>query len=211
MFALLRNLVSPAHEEEPKPLLPEVGGHITFGKLPQKSLSRQRARFTSLQTYQFNGESFAAYHMDVGSTHHQMILSGAKGNCTLALSQLIDERIFNLLFVDYMPEEWFDLEVGETLKAEPAEFSALAGWLASAYNVVMHTHGNISGEESQMFDYVLLADEHNRFALEAECYMDGSLRVFATVYRPASDIVCVETAPPLAMVEAFPYMKQKFL
>jgi hypothetical protein len=47
--------------------------------------------------------------------------------------------------------------------------------------------GGISGRV-RSFEYAILVDETNDHALEAEKYDDGTLIVYSTVYRPATDI-----------------------
>ena len=51
------------------------------------------------------------------------------------------------------------------------------------------------GRVSKPFQYALLVDEDNEHALEAEQYEDGTLQVFATIYRPATDIGEIKRAP----------------
>jgi len=89
-------------------------------------------------------------------------------------------------------------------------------WFAGKYKLAMTTEGNfLEGDYrlrkvedrinlSRKFEYAVLLDEDNEHALEIEKYKDGTLAVFATVYRPATDIGevarTVVQAPKLSVV-----------
>jgi len=199
-----------------------AGCVIGFGYVPQKSISGRRLPVSQINSYIFDADSFIAYRLEGDSADVNLIVAdeGDPAGTYLALSQRVDPRMFESLFPGSLPQDWFVLTEGMTVAAKPATLGALLGWLAPRYAVTVATKGRfLEGDYrlrksadrvrlSRPFDYVLLVDEDNEYALEAEKYEDGTMHVFATVYRPATDIGELTRAPKSSMssIEIIPHI-----
>lgn len=204
MFGLMKNLIkdytTPANLVKIAEL--HAGCVVGFGFVPQKNISGKRIPVSQVNSYLFETDSFAAYRLENGSIDINLIVADDDDptGSYLALSQRIDTPLFSGLFADKLPQDWFALAANEKVKVITSALGVPQGWLASYYTVAVKTTGRfLEGDYrlrkvtdrnrlSRPFEYVLLVDEDNEHALEAEKYEDGTLRVFATVYRPITDI-----------------------
>lgn len=185
-------------------IAPQPGGHLTFGFMPQNNISGRSLTVTGLRSYIFESDSFASYSLHDDDADITLIVAdaGRKGGSYIALSQAIDKKWFNALFGAAQPESWFDLAAGEEVSCAIYTLATPQGWLVADYTLALATKGRVlegdysrhslsdlaGREENGAFDYLLLVDEEGGHALEAERRADGSIQVFATVYRPLSDI-----------------------
>ncbi len=203
MFGLMKNLLK---EKQPVSTVKladlHVGCVVGFGFMPQKNIRGCRLPVTEVNSYLFDNDSFLAYRLEYEDTSVNMIVADGEesAGAYLALSQPIKPLWFSPLFVDSLPELWFAMQEGESIDVAARTLGAPSGWLAQRYTLVMATEGRLLEGDyrlrkssdrfrlSQKFDYVLLVDEANNYALEAEKYEDGTLHVYATVYRPVTDI-----------------------
>jgi hypothetical protein len=179
-----------------------VGCAIGFGFMPQKNISARRFSITATNSYLFETDSFITYHLQDAQTDINLIVAeGEAGTPTyLALSLRIDELLFAPLFVSELPPSWFSIKQGAVIDVASRMLGAPVGWLVPRYSVAIVTRGRMLEGDfrlrkpadrismSREFDYVLLVDETNTHALEAELYSDGTMNVFATVYRSGTDI-----------------------
>lgn len=199
-----------------------VGCMVGFGFVPQKNISGVRICVTEINSYLFDAESFIAYRLEGGDADINLIIADESepARTYLALSQRIRPRLFESIFSGYLPPDWFALKEGDTVKVNSSNPIALQGWLAPRYTVVVLTKGRLmEGDHrlrkaservllSRPFEYVLLVDEENEYALEAEKYEDGTMHVFATIYCPATDIGEIKRAPKSrsAAIEIIPHV-----
>ena len=165
-----------------------------------------------VNSYLFDSDNFIAYHFEGDDSDVNLIVAKEENElgAYLALSQRIESRLFAVLFGEHEPQYWFALKEEESVKVNSQTLGPLNGWLATDYTLVLCTKGRrMKGDYrlrkagdrerlSQQFDYVLLVDEDNEYALEAEKYEDGTLHVFATVYRPETDIGEIARTPKFA-------------
>lgn len=225
MFGLMKNLIkeSPAPVETARLGDLHVGCVVGFGFMPQKNLSGKRIEVAGLNSYLFDTDNFIAYKLASEGVDINLIVADEEdpAGTYLALSQPIDSKQYATLFPDAPPQYWFALSEGETVDVKAPAMGPLQGWLDGRYTLLVSTPGRYlegdwrirkpteRGRLSRAFDYVLLVDEENEYALEAENYEDGTLRVYATIYRPATDIGEIKRAPKASAygsVESIPHM-----
>jgi hypothetical protein len=223
MFGMMKNLLKEKESAPEAVKLSDlhVGCTVGFGFMPQKSISGRRLTVTEVNSYLFDGDNFVAFRLESENTEVNLIIAddGQAEGSYLALSRRLKDRFFAPLFVSPLPDAWFDLPVGHEIDVAARVLGAPQGWLATNYIVAMKTKGRILEGDfrmrkpagrlslSQPFDYVLLVDQDNTHALEAERYEDGTLKVFATIYRPVTDIG--EIALPPRQSRTLPLLSEK--
>jgi hypothetical protein len=225
MFGLMKNLMKEAPPPADAVTLAELhtGCVVGFGFMPQKSISGKRVPVTEVNSYLFDADSFISCRLsDDGTDVNLIVADGDDPTGTfLAISQKIEPRLFESIFSVAHPQYWFALKEGERVDAKPPVLGNPQGWLTSRYTLLISTSGRYlegdwrmrkladRGRFSRPFEYVLLVDEDNEHALEAEKFEDGTLNVFATVYRPATDIGEITRAPrsvSYGSVESIPHV-----
>ncbi|MEI6730127.1 MAG: hypothetical protein WCL30_02615 [Pseudomonadota bacterium] len=201
MLGIVRNILRDKYDNEKTSLADlHVGCEIGFGLMPQKNISAIRMRVSQVNSYMFAGDNFVAYLLENNQTKVNLIITeDENGKEYLALSMKLPENIFSQLF-SVTPENWFSLNVGEEVFTSNRVMGMQQTWFAPIYKSAMFTEGHfLDGDyrlrrvserlkHAKQFDYTILIDERNNYALEAEKYQDGSLAVFATIYRPVTDI-----------------------
>ncbi len=225
MFGLMKNLI----KENPPPgdaaTLADLhtGCVVGFGFMPQKSVSGKRVPVTEVNSYLFDTDNFISYRLTNDGMDVNLIVADEENptGTYLAMSQRIEPRLFASMFPAMQPQYWFALHDGETVEAKPPVLGAQQGWLTSSYTLLVSMSGRYlegdwrmrkptdRGRFSRPFEYVLLVDEDNEYAIEAEKYEDGTLNVFATIYRPATDIGEIKRAPKsvtYGSVESIPHV-----
>jgi hypothetical protein len=202
-----------------------VGCVVGFGFMPQKNISGRRLPVTEINSYLFEDDSFVSFRLENGNTDVSVIIADEDESGTyLALSQRIEERLVSPLFSSRHPRGWFALKEGDKIIVNRDILGVPVGWLVSRYKVVMSTKGKLLEGDFRLrkptsyaslakpFDYVLLVDEANEYALEAEQYEDGSCHVYSTVYRPATDIGEIsrpQLRPVIAGGDRFALLEEK--
>jgi len=175
-----------------------TGCTVGFGFMPQRNISGCRMTVKAVNTYMFGEETFLAYVLDNDGTDVNLIVTTDETSkqTHLSLSQRIDAGIFSALFPQHEPQSWFDMKVGERVETSERVMGMQQSWIAASYRVAMRTRGSVVAGDKRLFrnnnarhfDAVILVDDTNEHALEAEKYEDGSLIVYSTVYRPVTDI-----------------------
>jgi hypothetical protein len=204
MFGLMKNLIKENAEPADTVTLGELytGCMVGFGFMPQKNISGKRVPVSEVNSYLFEPDNFLAYRLESDTADVNLIIADEDDGAGmyLAISQRIEPRLFESVFTDHAPQYWFALGEGESMEVNTQVLGSLQGWLAPGYTLAVATKGRLfegdyrlrksadRGRFSKVFDYVLLVDEDNEYALEAEKYEDGTLSVFATIYRPGTDI-----------------------
>jgi len=113
----------------------------------------------------------------------------------------LKDKWFSSLFSALPPRQWMQLKPEDKVSVSADSVLIPQGWLVKEYRHVLTTKGRkIEGDFRQSrhselaefysdpFDYVLLVSEDGEYALELEKYENGTARIYATVYRPVSDI-----------------------
>lgn len=210
MFGLMKMLRREHYHSEDKWSLSNlaVGCTVGFGFIPQRNISGCRMTIKAANTYLFGNDTFKAFVLDSEGGDVNLIVTEDEhtGDSYLSISQRIENRIFPMLFLDHQPETWFDMKTGDTLETSDRVMGMQQSWVAPRYTLAVLSHGSVidgevrpferpeNSEKKRDFDYVMFLDETSDRAFEAERYKDGTLIVYATVYRPATDIG--EITPP---------------
>lgn len=193
--------------EDESSLLKRVneGYEITFGHMPQPSLSAQTLLIRAINTYAFDGEhytSFALSHEQ--NSHIQLILHKAQDIEYIALSQKLTDEQKEKLFGKNLLGKL--LNTPKKIKVTlPTDMIELKGWLTESYEpVLLHVKGAkyqgdyryqpFSQEEltGEKMDYSLCTSENREFAIEIEHYGGDHIDVYATIFRTVSDITEVK-------------------
>lgn len=204
MFGLMKILRREAEMMEDRSGLSSLypGCVVGFGFIPQRNISGCRMEVKAVQSYMFGEDTFLTYTLADDKSEINMIAARDTDsqNMYLSLSQKIEPRLFPMLFLSQQPEQWFSMNEGDTVLTSMRVMGMQQSWVASGYRLVMVSHGSVlDGDYRQLrksydspsarrFEYALLVDDDNEHALEAEKYEDGTLVVYSTVYRPATDI-----------------------
>lgn len=180
-----------------------AGCAVRFGFMRQNNISGRILTVTDVSSYVFDKESFASYQLRDDETDISLIV--AEGNAThapyMAISTPLREKWFHSLFAANPPKDWERLKRGSSIDVCSDRILLPEGWLDRRYTYVLSAQGHkvsgdfrkraleeLTGLDSHPFEYVLLVSESGEHAIEAEFYKNGTIRVFATVYRPLNDI-----------------------
>lgn len=181
----------------------QAGGGIRFGFMRQNNLSGRTLSVTDVVSYVFGEDCFASYQIRDEETEIAIILVEEENpeDSYMALSFPLKEKWTQGLFAKIAPKQWFSLDEGDEVPASLQDAVMPQGWVVASYSHVMSTKGKKLGGDfrhrsqadrnntpGEPFEYALLMSESGEYALEAEKYANGKIRVFATVYRPVSDI-----------------------
>lgn len=178
------------------------GCAVGFGFLPQKNISGCRMTVKTVNTYSYGDEIFLVYVLSDEEKEVNLIITRDDeiGEPVLSLSQRIDEKLFSALFSPKEPKDWFSMKEGEEISTSQRVMGMQQSWISPSYKLTAKGKGSfVEGDyrlrrrplyaaPSSEFDYAILVDETNERALEVEKHEDGTLKVYATVYRPATDI-----------------------
>lgn len=180
-----------------------AGGGIRFGFMRQNNLSGRTLSVTDVSSYLFDSDSFASYQLRDEDTDVNMILAEGERpqDSYLALSLPLKDKWFSSLFAALPPKQWLKLKADDKVTVSADKVIMPQGWLLNNYRHVLTTKGRkVDGDYRQSrhselaefysdpFDYVLLVSETGEHAIELEKYENGSMKIYATVYRPVSDI-----------------------
>lgn len=177
---------------------------VRFGFMAQKELSGQKLAIGENILYQFGSGRFIAHQLyDEGKPVCQMIVASAGGNQVyLALSRPLTEREISYLLAE---DEYTALpDLGQFAKLYVREHTpGVKDWVTMQYQ---RRIGNIRGQKTtregtRTFQYFLFVNDTNDKALEIEWFDDGAYEMYATLYRPVSDIVQVHQDRRPAMRE----------
>lgn len=169
----------------------------------QNNLSGRTLSVTDVSSYLFDSDSFTSYQLRDEDTDVNMIL--AEGDrpqdSYLALSLPLKDKWFSSLFAALPPKQWLKLKADDKVTVSSENVIMPQGWVVNSYRHVLTTKGRkVDGDHRQsmhsemaefysdLFDYVLLVSETGEHAIELEKYGNGSMKIYATVYRPVSDI-----------------------
>ena len=225
MFGLMKNLIkenSPPAETATLSDL-NIGCVVGFGFMPQKTVSGKRLPITEMNSYMFDTDNFIAYRLSNDGADVNLIVADEEDPTStyLAMSQKIEPRLYTSIFPMSSPQQWFALKENDELEVRPPVIGAAQGWLNTRYILVVSQQGRYlegdwhlrkpadRGRFSRSFDYVLFVDEDNEYAIEAEKFEDGTINVYATIYRPATDIGEITRAPKISAygsVESIPHV-----
>lgn len=211
MFELMKMLRKDTYNIDERVNLSNLrcGSTVGFGFLPQRNISGCRMTVKSINSYIFDEDEFLSYVLDNADTDINLIISidPETDEQILTLSQRIERRLFPMLFLSNEPESWFSLKVGDQLQTSHKVMGMQQSWVASSYRLAMLAEGTFmegdyrlmkkpyAPQSLRTFQYALLVDDENEHALEAEKYEDGTIIVYSTVYRLATDIGEI-TNPP---------------
>lgn len=192
-----------SQRKSPSNIKLHAGGGISFGFMRQNNISGRTLSVTDVTSYIFDQDRFASYQLRDEDTDINMILveGDSPQDSYLALSMPIKEKWLSALFKNTSVKEWFRLKQGDTVRVSADAVIVPQGWLTEHYQFILTTNGSkVSGDYRQKrvsdlaefysdtFEYALLVSEDGEYAIEVERYSNGSYRVFATVYRPITDI-----------------------
>lgn len=177
---------------------------VRFGFMAQKELSGQKLAIGENILYQFGSGRFIAHQLyGEGKPVCQMIVASAGGNQVyLALSRALSEREISYLLAE---DEFAAMpDLGQFSKLYVREHTpGVKDWVTMQYH---RRIGSIRGQKTtregtRTFQYFLFVNETNDKALEIEWFDDGAYEMYATIYRPVSDIVQVHQDRRPAMRE----------
>jgi hypothetical protein len=183
------------------------GARVVFSRaLPLASLAGREAEVANVRHYRFGEDSAVTYRLtlDEETLYHITVAEDGQG-IYLALSR------------ELLPEEWadwFNLDVldffltptsARVLKLKP-DYTKAREWFSPQYQKVLDAISGTLRENDKAAEpvqYTLLASENGERAIEIE-YFDQhrQSRLFATLYRPYTDIVAVHAAAPARMQES---------
>ncbi len=176
-----------------------MGYSIGFGFMPQALLSGKRFSISGVHSYRFDDQRFVSYQLSHASlsTPIQMILQLEGEDSYLAISMRLDADDQKAFFGRAL-ENRDSVFMQDKLVLNPTDSQRLDGWFTGTYHKVLdgirgewlEGHHQLSGKDkpAQAFAYYLFADEANEHAIEMERYDHGEFRIYATVFRPITDI-----------------------
>ncbi|HEU5048555.1 MAG TPA: hypothetical protein VFT64_12015 [Rickettsiales bacterium] len=204
MFGLMKILRRETDTAEDRAGLSSLkpGCTVGFGFIPQRNISGCRMEVKAVQSYMFGDDTFLAYTLTDENSEINLIAARDtdSDNMYLSLSQKIESRLFPMLFLSKQPEQWFTMNEGDIVNTSLRVMGMQQSWVAPSYRLAILSHGSVldgdyrelkkpyNAHPARHFEYALLVDDDNEHALEAEKYEDGTLIVYSTVYRPATDI-----------------------
>ena len=187
----------PVHPEHLQEQL-HIGGQIRFNLMEQQELSGKTLPITDSRTYVFSDTEFTSYALDCGTSVTCWLIVAEQEENTpyLALSRKASESDIKRLLTedDIAALQQHSLQALYVREHTPG----LKDWVTMKYIRKIHTlrGKRRQGTESRAFEYELYANEANNYAIEVERYLNGEMEVYLTVYRPASEIEKIITAPP---------------
>lgn len=189
----------------------QAGYILQFGAMKQSLLNRKRYVAQEVWTYNIDLQKLYAFVLNTSPDNLLYLIAGDEnGQEYLTISSQVSQEMLEEFsgiknFVD-----WLKTESTQPLRLYGKPGGRHKNWLATSYVRVMHNvtgyvypadyRGRLlSGDAAsgKEFQYFLLVSQDQRHALDCELYPDGRLRVFATLYRPASDIRQIIPAPAL--------------
>ncbi len=173
------------------------GDVITFAALEQSDLSGKSCIVGTPTVYHFNGSQFTSYPLFSMTYAHlcQMIIAGQETDTPyLALSKKIPDAHKAELCMD---EDYTRLQRGDMPQhLYVREHTAgMVDWLHMHYELKIPLARGTSiapDNEVKTFDYSLYVSLKEYKALEIERFASGDIIAYATVFRPAEDIITID-------------------
>lgn len=204
MFGVLKNLFTRRAGDASDAFMLRslhAGYSIGFGFMPQAWLNGHRFRIADTHSYIFGDDSFLAYQLTRDdSPGVQMILELDADEPYVALSLPLDIAAQRELFGRTIEHDK-SLLSQERITLKEHVSPGLKGWCAVQYDRVMDGVEGVyldrdyqfvrpdeRAEKGRRLKYYLYVDETNEHALEIETYENGPWRVYATVFRPITDL-----------------------
>lgn len=225
MFELMKMLRKDTYSTEERVNLSNLrsGCTVGFGFMPQRNISGCRMKVKTVNSYMFGEDEFLSHVLDNDDSDINLIVSTDKDSDEqiLTLSQRIERRLFPMLFLTNEPDNWFSMKPGERLNTSHKVMGMQQSWVASSYRLAMLAEGAFmegdyrlmkkpyNPEKLRPFKYALLIDDDNEHALEAEKYEDGTIIVYSTVYRPATDIGEITNPPSQGEYRSSVFVKEE--
>lgn len=194
----------------------EKGYVLQFGPMKQPSLHRKRFTIQDIWTYNIDLQKFYAFVLEKGTAHTLYFIVGEQdGEQYLAISQRVPLEKLSALAGISDWKQWLQNASNTTLRLSAQPNGKDKHWLSTTYKRVMSgVDGHcfladfrgrlLAGDAAtgKKFQYFLLVSQDNQHALDCELYEDGTLIVYATLYRPAGDIRHIIPAPSVAPAHA---------
>ncbi len=172
----------------------EPGSDITFSASPLHEIAGRKFRVKSMHTYWFDNQPTESFALQSDSMHLFMTVANEGEGSYIGISKQLAPEAMEAFF-DAEALEFFLLpSTAQHLRMKPD--AKPNDWIARQYSKVMDDYagqrfdGRYPGQArpSEPLHYTLLVTDSNEHAIEIERYVDGTLRILATVYRPLTDI-----------------------
>lgn len=185
------------------PLKP--GQTVCFGPMKQEELNQAKPGVVAVKEYEFSQGRFLAYLLQSqGQPPLWMIVADAQGQTPyLAISRkLSKEQLEDVLSPDDVQVITHSSRLKHLLLRE--QTPGLRDWITLRYERRIE---GVRGKQREngterVFEYELYVSEDDSRAIEIERYLDGHMDAYATIYRPASDVLEVLDAPRRAAAPA---------
>ena len=173
-----------------------AGDIIVFGVTEQKELSQKRCIVGEPSIYHFHGSQFTSYPL-LTVQHQpicQMIIAGNEGQTPyLALSKRVSDAHKMELCIDEDYKRLCKGDLPQHLYVRE-HTAGMSDWLYMHYETkIDHARGTVisANDDVKTFGYSLYVSLKEYKALELERSPSGELAIYATVFRPASDILAI--------------------
>lgn len=188
----------------------ERGSRLHFGPMVQSELSESELAVGDVVLYDFGQLQFLSYVMrnekaDVASF---IIAGNDTPSPYLAISRKLSSRDIENLFAD---EDAKRLKVPGGIRNLYVRdhVPGLKEWVTMNYSIRIE---GIRGKKNdkgtdRVFEYALYVNSTNDKGIEIEYFLDGHAEIYATIYRPISDVLSVDMAPPATMTRVEPLIK----
>lgn len=208
MFNLMRLLLTGKGGVDPRDLkLDDLreGWQVGFGFMSQAGLSGRRFAVTELRRYRFGNDHYTAYTLEDSGYKVQVVPArDQEGIPYIAVSRLIEiSKLAQIVDTHALHSAIEDDEDPSVLVH--TSLRSLKGWVVPRYTrALKKVEGMVSsgGEDespglfgkrpkqggARRIYYSLFVNDEGTHALEVEQFANGRKQVYATVYRPATDI-----------------------
>lgn len=182
----------------------KIGQTVCFGAMEQPELNTTRFIINSIKEYEFSQAGFSAYSLSIDNKHIcWLIVAEVEGTSPyLAISRKLSQHDLENLLAD---EDLLTLSHSSRMKNLylREQTPGLRDWITMRYDRRIE---GIRGKQREhdaerVFEYELYVNENNDRAIEVERFLDGHMEVYATIYRPISDVLDI-IDPPRPVVAA---------
>lgn len=200
-FSKIFNKKSSGSGELNHPKDLQLGDSIKLGYVTPAGISRKSFKVTSINTYDFEQDKSTSFTLQgTGGDTIWLSVNDEGGEESLSVSRKLTRgQVFELFGESEFGEVFEEGRVQSLLrKAEP---EGLEGWTAQEYREIedcsngYYHKGDYRDrdlpkyeDESDAFEYYLLEDDEEDYAIECEVYPDGETEVMATAYLPISSV-----------------------
>ncbi len=181
------------------------GWQVGFGFMTQYGLSGRRFVVTELRRYRFGSDSYTAYTLEDSDYKVQLVPArDDEGIPYIAISRLVEISDLAQIVDTHSLNEAIEHESNKESSVSVHNIPrSLKGWVDTDYKrALKKIEGTVSstgkdalfgGKSSahsgaRRIFYSLFVNDKGTHALEVEQFANGRKQVYATVYRPASDI-----------------------